>query len=142
MIESFSSGQVMSVCHITKRQLFTWMERGLITPSVYQGSKPGEHHRYSFADLVAIRTLVAIHNEGISVQAIRKIADRIRGLGGRSFADCFLVYEAGDVVLRRGEDHVSLYKDPGQTVFRWVISLQPVAREVRAAIEEAKKKSA
>ena len=139
MIESFSSGQVMSLCHITKRQLFTWMEGGLITPSVYQGSKPGEHHRYSFADLVAIRTLVSIRNEGVSVQSIRKIADRIRDYGSKPFTNCFLVYEAGDVVLRRGEDHVSLYREPGQTVFRWVISLQPVALEIRQAIKDAKK---
>ncbi len=142
MFESFSSPQVMKICRITKRQLQTWLESGLITPSVFQGEGRGEHHRYSFIDLVAIRTLVEIRQQGMSVQVIKRIAERVVEYGGSSFADCFLAFDGHDVILRRGEDLVSLIRNPGQLAFMWVISLDHLEKEVRQSVTDAKKKAA
>jgi len=65
----FRTQQVAAALGVTRRQLQYWAHTGLVTPSA---RTPGGHHRYSFADLVALKATKRLIDSGVSVQRIRK----------------------------------------------------------------------
>lgn len=65
----FTSRQAVQIAGISQRQLAYWRKSGLVTPS---HSTAGGHARYSFTDLVAIKTIKQLLDAGVSLQTIRK----------------------------------------------------------------------
>lgn len=65
----FSCQQVMHITGLSRRQLSYWRKTGLIAPKQHTG---GGHARYSFADLIALKTARKLIDAGVSVQRIRK----------------------------------------------------------------------
>ena len=65
----FTCQQVMKITGLTRRQLGYWRKTGLITPLQHT---TGGHARYSFADLLALKTAKKLIDTGVSVQRIRK----------------------------------------------------------------------
>ena len=65
----YSCQQVMSITGLTRRQLSYWRNTGLIIPQL---QTPGGHARYSFSDLLTLKTARKLIDAGVSVQRIRK----------------------------------------------------------------------
>ncbi len=65
----FTSKEVCAVTGLTHRQLNYWRTTGLIAPS---SSTPGGHGRYSFTDLVALRTAKQLLDARVSLRRIRQ----------------------------------------------------------------------
>ena len=65
----YSCQQVMSITGLTRRQLGYWRKTRLIVPQLHT---TGGHARYSFADLLALKTAKKLIDAGVSVQRIRK----------------------------------------------------------------------
>jgi DNA-binding transcriptional MerR regulator len=65
----FTCQQVMNITGLTRRQLGYWRKTGLISPLQHT---TGGHARYSFADLLALKTAKKLIDTGVSVQRIRK----------------------------------------------------------------------
>lgn len=65
----FTCQQVMNITALSRRQLSYWRKTGLITPLQHT---PGGHTRYSFADLLTLKTAKKLIDAGLSVQRIRK----------------------------------------------------------------------
>ncbi|WP_455199597.1 MerR family transcriptional regulator [Kaarinaea lacus] len=65
----YSCQQVMSITGLTRRQLGYWRKTRLIVPQLHTS---GGHARYSFADLLALKTAKKLIDAGVSVQRIRK----------------------------------------------------------------------
>jgi DNA-binding transcriptional MerR regulator len=65
----FTCQQVMRITGLSRRQLGYWRKTGLITP---QQHTTGGHSRYTFADLLALKTAKKLIDAGVSVQRIRK----------------------------------------------------------------------
>lgn len=65
----FTSQQVCAVTGLTRRQLNYWRKTGLVSPA---RSTPGGHGRYSFTDLVALRTAKQLLDASVSLRHIRK----------------------------------------------------------------------
>ena len=61
--------QVMNITALSRRQLSYWCKTGLITPHQHTA---GGHTRYSFADLLTLKTAKKLIDAGLSVQRIRK----------------------------------------------------------------------
>lgn len=96
--DGFTNRQVVAITGVTQRQLVYWRRTGLVEPS---GASPGGHARYSFTDLIALKTAKRLIDAGVSVQRIRRaIASLIRFLPTvrRPLAELSLV-ATGDVVL-------------------------------------------
>ena len=69
MAESvFSSQQISGITGLSSRQLGYWRKTGLLSPEAHT---PGGHARYSFTDLVALKTAKRLLDAGVSVQRIR-----------------------------------------------------------------------
>lgn len=65
----FSSRQACRITGLTARQLRYWQQTGLLSPSELT---PGGHARYSFTDLIALKSAKRLLDAGVSVQRIRK----------------------------------------------------------------------
>ena len=65
----YSCQQVMTITGLSRRQLSYWRTTGLIAPKTLT---VGGHARYSFADLLALKTAKKLIDAGVSVQRIRK----------------------------------------------------------------------
>ncbi len=65
----FSSQQISGITGLTARQLGYWRKTGLLSPRT---RTPGGHARYSFTDLVALKTAKRLLDAGVSVQRIRR----------------------------------------------------------------------
>lgn len=65
----FSSRQVCGITGLTARQLRYWQQTGLLSPSEVT---PGGHARYSFTDLIALKSAKRLLDAGVSLQRIRK----------------------------------------------------------------------
>jgi DNA-binding transcriptional MerR regulator len=122
---SFSRQQVAKLTGLSSRQLAYWRKTGLITP---QGVTSGGHARYSFTDLIALRTAKRLLDANVSLQRIRKCLDsltRFLPAADRPLVELSLVV-TGDVVLvfhaERAFDALS-----GQ---EWVFPIAELAAEV------------
>ena len=65
----YSCQQVMSITGLTRRQLTYWRKTDLVVP---RSHTMGGHARYTFSDLVALKTAKKLIDAGVSVQRIRK----------------------------------------------------------------------
>lgn len=69
MDQGFSTRQVCRITGLSGRQLGYWRKTGLLTPAM---QTRGGHARYSFIDLVSLKTASRLINAGVSVQRIRQ----------------------------------------------------------------------
>ncbi len=123
----FRTRDVVQILKISRRQLQYWSQTGLVKPSM---KTPGGHSRYTFEDLVALKTAKRLIDSGVSVQRIRASMAALRRIlptVKRPLAELVLV-ATGDVVLafREGTafDAIS-----GQ---EWVFEVADFQREVDA----------
>lgn len=65
----FSSHQVCRITGLTGRQLRYWQQTRLLSPSE---STAGGHARYSFTDLIALKSARRLLDAGVSLQRIRR----------------------------------------------------------------------
>ncbi len=65
----FSSREASAITGLSHRQLAYWRQSGILSPSQLT---PGGHARYSFHDLVALKTAKRLLDSGVSVQKMRK----------------------------------------------------------------------
>lgn len=71
---TFTTRQVTAICKLSQRQLAYWRSTALVIPADHS---PGGHARYSFTDLVIIRTIKQLIDAGVSIQRIRKSITRL-----------------------------------------------------------------
>jgi DNA-binding transcriptional MerR regulator len=123
----FKTREVVELLDLSRRQLQYWAKTGLIEPSA---RTPGGHHRYSFADLVALKATKRLIDAGVSVQKIRRSV--------RALQDLFpqVDHPLGELVLVATGDVVLVFQ--ADTVFEaisgqeWVFEVADFEREVAA----------
>jgi DNA-binding transcriptional MerR regulator len=94
----YRTKDVVQILGISRRQLQYWAQTDLVVPSA---KTRGGHHRYSFPDLVALKTTKRLIDAGISVQRIRESIRSLRKIlptVDRPLSDLVLV-TTGEVVL-------------------------------------------
>ncbi|MHB8455017.1 MAG: MerR family transcriptional regulator [Acidiferrobacterales bacterium] len=94
----FTSSQASIVTGLTRRQLGYWRKTGLVVPSRHT---QGGHVRYSFTDLVALRTAKQLLDAAVSLRHIRQSIASLQQLLptlAQPLAELSIV-ATGDVVL-------------------------------------------
>lgn len=102
-VTEFTSKQVCTITGVTPRQLNYWRNTALIIPS--QQTRGG-HARYTFQDIVAVKTAQQLISVGTSVQRIRKtlsslleflptVKQPLSELSVLATADTVLVFQGG-----------------------------------------------
>lgn len=71
----FTNHHVEAIFKISRKLLFYWRKIGLFNPSEIT---QGKHSRYTFEDLVAIKTIKSLKDAGISTFKIKKVVAKLR----------------------------------------------------------------
>jgi DNA-binding transcriptional MerR regulator len=124
--QGFSTRQVCSITGLSARQLGYWRKTGFLSPAK---QTRGGHARYSFIDLISLKTASRLIGAGVSVQRIRQCLQSLsRFLPNTDtpLQDLSLV-ATGDVVLilRSGAAFDAL---TGQ---EWILQVADLEREAR-----------
>jgi DNA-binding transcriptional MerR regulator len=78
-LEGYTAQQATRLTACTPHQLRYWDKVGLVEPSLQQtGGRPGRRRRYSFRDLVALRVVKSLLDNGMSIQRVRRAWDYLR----------------------------------------------------------------
>jgi DNA-binding transcriptional MerR regulator len=106
-------------------QLETWRKIGLVVPA------PGEAAPYSFRDLVALRMVASLLDEGVAMRRIRAaVSELLRA--GEDIAALSLVSEGETVLACRDDGQVLDALRRGQLVL--FVSVNRMAHDVEAEV--------
>lgn len=82
MDQKFTAQQASRLTNCTHHQLRYWDRVDLVKPSIQEtGGRPGVRRLYSFRDLVALRVVRSLIDNGLSLQRIRRAWDYLRREG-------------------------------------------------------------
>lgn len=77
--QAFTADQASKLTNCTAHQLRYWDRVGLVSPSVQStGGRPGVRRLYSFRDLVALRVVRSLLDNGMSLQRVRRAWEYLR----------------------------------------------------------------
>ena len=79
MDDGFTAQQASQLTSCTQHQLRYWDRVDLVRPSIQRtGGRPGVRRLYNFRDLVALRVVRSLLDNGMSVQRVRRAWDYLR----------------------------------------------------------------
>lgn len=82
MHEGFTAEQASKLTNCTPHQLRYWDRVKLVVPAIQgTGGRPGVRRLYSFRDLVALRVVRSLLDNGMSLQRVRRAWDYLRRYG-------------------------------------------------------------
>src|SRR6187431_807149 len=126
----YSGTQTAKVVGISYRQLDYWARTDLIRPSLTDAAGSGSRRRYSYSDLLELKTIKKLIDAGIKLEQVRKVFEYLRGHVATDIASAHIVIDGGSVVLCDGDHLVDVLKQ-GQGVLN-VLSLGGVKEELEA----------
>jgi DNA-binding transcriptional MerR regulator len=136
-IESFSGKKAAEIVGISYRQLDYWARTDLIRPSVADARGSGSRRRYSYRDLLELKLVKTLLDNGIKLESIREAFGYLRTQLGEDLSTAKLVIAGNSAVLVRENDElvdvVNRYQ--GQGVLN-LLALDGVQSQVDAAIVE------
>ena len=95
--------QVAEAAGVEYRTLHTWLQRGLLEPSIQVSTGKGTPNLFSFQDALKARILGHLRSEGINLELVEKTARGLQGVPELELGDTLIVN--GKVsVLKRDED--------------------------------------
>ncbi len=133
---AFTFDQVVSLCGCTKSQLRYWKETGLVRPSV-DGTDGDSGPLYSFQDLIELKTIKRMLEEGISLQKIRKTLEYIYSATNieRPLSQCKLITDGNSIFQMCGSDG-ELIDTLKRGQFAFCIGLDSITLELDARVQE------
>jgi DNA-binding transcriptional MerR regulator len=126
----FSGTQAAKVVGISYRQLDYWARTDLIRPSLSDAAGSGSRRRYSYNDLLELKTIKKLLDAGIKLEQVRKVFAYLRQHVSTDIASAHIVIDGGSVMLCDGDQLVDVLKQ-GQGVLN-VLSLGGVREELEA----------
>lgn len=105
---------------------------GLVSPSIQStGGRPGVRRLYSFRDLVALRVVRSLLDNGMSLQRVRRAWDYLRREGDMDnhLSDVKLVTD-GQTIFHVGNDEGELMDALRQGQLAFFVAIDEIAREV------------
>lgn len=135
----FTTSQVKTLTGLTTRQINYFDQTGLLHPSLQQAHGKGTVRYYSFRDLIALKTIAVLRqNGGISLQTIRRAVEQIQHIEGRLLSEVVFTVMGDDVVevVEKGDPVSlarSLVRNPGQLLYMF-IDIATITQEVQHAV--------
>ena len=132
MEQAFTADQASRLSGCTHHQLRYWDRVGLVSPSVQNtGGRPGVRRLYSFRDLVALRVVRSLLDNGMSLQRVRRAWDYLRREGGMDdhLAQVKLVTD-GQSIFKVSRDDGELLDALREGQLAFFVAIDEIAREV------------
>lgn len=132
MQEGFTAQQASTLTGCSQHQLRYWDRVDLLRPSIQgTGGRPGVRRMYSFRDLVALRVIRSLLDNGMSVQRVRRAWDYLRRNASMEdhLSDVKLVTDGHSIFQVAGsDDEVLDALKEGQLAF--FVAIDQITREV------------
>lgn len=132
MEQAFTAEQACRLSNCTHHQLRYWDRVGLVTPTLQgSGGRPGVRRLYNFRDLVALRVVRSLLDNGMSLQRVRRAWDYLRREGDMEghLADVKLVTD-GLSIFRVSNDDGELMDALRQGQLAFFVAIDEITREV------------
>ncbi len=132
MEEGFTAQQASRLTACTAHQLRYWDRVGLIRPSIQStGGRPGRRRLYSFRDLVALRVVRSLLDNGMSVQRVRRAWDYLRRTAHMDdhLAEVKLVTD-GQSIFRIASDEAELLDALREGQLAFFVAINEITQEV------------
>ncbi|MFV1963084.1 MAG: helix-turn-helix domain-containing protein [Acidimicrobiia bacterium] len=132
MEQAFTAEQTCRLSNCTHHQLRYWDRVGLVSPSIQgTGGRPGVRRLYSFRDLIALRVVRSLLDNGMSLQRVRRAWDYLRREGGMEghLSDVKLVTD-GQTIFRISNDDGELMDALREGQLAFFVAIDEIAREV------------
>ena len=136
VVRSFTSKQAQAIAGITYRQLDYWARTGLVRPSVAAALGSGSRRAYSYGDLLKLRVIKNLLDNGVGLQQIRDVFKNHRDILGEDFAGGRLVISGDEVLFMKGPDElVALLQRPGQQALALImLEVEGIKEQLNGAI--------
>ena len=131
-LQGYSAKLTADVVGITYRQLDYWARTEFITPSLVEAAGSGSRRLYSYDDLVRLKVVKRLLENGIKLEKVRAIFDYIGNELGEDISTANLVIDGANAAIVRSQDDLIDALQRGQGV----LPLSNIGREVDAAIVE------
>lgn len=128
--EGYSGTQTAKVVGISYRQLDYWARTDLIRPSLSDASGSGSRRRYSYLDLLELKTIKKLLDAGIKLEQVRKVFSYLREHVASDITAAHIVIDGQSVMLCEGDQLIDVLRN-GQGVLN-VLSLGGVREELEA----------
>ena len=131
-MEGFTAQQACRLTGCTPHQLRYWDRVNLVQPSIQgTGGRPGKRRLYAFRDLVALRVVKSLLDNGMSVQRVRRAWDYLRRTADmdRHLAEVKLVTD-GQSIFRVASDEDELIDALREGQMAFFVAIDQIAREV------------
>lgn len=131
-MEGFSAQQACRLTGCTAHQLRYWDRVNLVRPTLQRtGGRPGRRRLYAFRDLVALRVVKSLLDNGMSLQRVRRAWDYLRRTADmeRHLAEVRLITDGHSIfrVASNDEEVIDALRD-GQLAF--FVAIGEITREV------------
>lgn len=139
---AYGMGEVSRLTGISRITLHVWDRTGFLRPGLYSGGRgTGNRRKYAFVDIVALRVVKKLRDQGVSLAALKKIARYLNpgSPGVQTLKSACLAVSGSDVVMKEGEEVFSVLKKPGQYTLLFPLDM---ATEKATLLEEIKKAAA
>lgn len=133
MEQAFTAEQACRLSNCTHHQLRYWDRVDLIRPSIQgTGGRPGVRRLYSFRDLIALRVVRSLLDNGMSLQRVRRAWDYLRREGEMDghLSDVKLVTD-GQTIFRVSNDDGELMDALREGQLAFFVAIDEIAREVK-----------
>ncbi|MFB3052112.1 MAG: helix-turn-helix domain-containing protein, partial [Acidimicrobiia bacterium] len=130
MEQAFTAEQTCRLSNCTHHQLRYWDRVGLVSPSIQgTGGRPGVRRLYSFRDLIALRVVRSLLDNGMSLQRVRRAWDYLRREGGMEdqLSDVKLVTD-GQTIFRVSNDDGELMDALREGQLAFFVAIDEIAR--------------
>lgn len=131
-MEAFTAQQACRLTGCTSHQLRYWDRVNLVQPSVQStGGRPGKRRLYSFRDLVALRVVRSLLDNGMSVQRVRRAWDYLRRTADMDshLSEVRLVTD-GQSIFRVASDEDELVDALREGQLAFFVAIDQITREV------------
>ncbi|HSM02598.1 MAG TPA: MerR family transcriptional regulator [Acidimicrobiia bacterium] len=135
-MEGFTAQQACRLTDCTAHQLRYWDRVGLVQPSIQgTGGRPGKRRLYSFRDLVALRVIKSLLDNGMSVQRVRRAWDYLRRTADMDshLAEVKLVTD-GQSIFKVASDEGELIDALREGQLAFFVAIDEITREVEEDI--------
>ncbi len=132
MEQGFTAEQACRLSNCTPHQLRYWDKVGLVQPSLQTtGGRPGVRRLYTFRDLVALKVVRSLLDNGMSLQRVRRAWDYLRREGDMDthLSEVKLVTD-GQSIFRVSSDEGELMDALWEGQLAFFVAIDEIVHEV------------
>lgn len=136
-MEGFTAQQACRLTSCSEHQLRYWDKVDLVRPSLQAtGGRPGRRRLYSFRDLVALRVVKSLLDNGMSLQRVRRAWDYLRRTAelDTHLSEVKLVTD-GVSIFRIAADETELVDALREGQMAFFVAIDEIAREVEEDVD-------